>query len=61
MKVWVSTQYTGTRQKAGKWVKPKRYTVSISKREKERVGKNKAIYLQLKKKKTLKRKDFAWW
>lgn len=55
--VHVSSTYTGTRKKMGKWVKPKKFVVFVPRGNKS----NRIIYQELKKKKSLKHRSIAWW
>lgn len=57
--VRVSTRYTGTKRKSGKWIEPKKYIVNI-KNGIPRKHRNFAIYRELMLKKSLRRKKFAW-
>lgn len=53
--VLVSTQYTGTKKRLGQWIRPKKYVVHV------KDNWNTSIYAALKKKPSLKRKEFTWW
>jgi hypothetical protein len=60
--VKVSTKYTGTKTRLGKWIKPKKRVVYLPNHLTPRMSLfNLAVYQELRKKKSLRRKDFAWW